>query len=830
MTEKGRNHMKQSAFFRIWMMILTVCILFVSCDTAAGTQGDDTHGSELGAVGPDMHTASAGKINLSLFSNDADPLPMFQSENRYQFEEISLESDGYTYSGLYKGYFHTEDQFCFTASDGQQGYMLSMEQDGSIAEARPYTAIYEKNDQWTESSGAIYMMEDGSIYYTSFPIKYLEGTNHCWIRHVGADGQLIASDVIPGTGPNRSMAVLEDRDDPIIIVGASDSVCVYDLSLNLIAEFPNSVSGAFMYAPDGRIYVSSYWLGQYLCFDPDAMTLEYTDNLSAPRNVDSHADRYFSAVPSAYDIYYADRKGFWGYRQGEQEAELLCSWSESSLTYSPEGNELNIYGVWDENTLIIRYLDPIKNTRKEGFLRRVSGTEQERIRVTLAFADAYLASMQYNTSNQILEYIADFNRNNDTYFIEYVDYADPAYRVTTYVGHPPTYLTPAFEEAALRNTAADLIVSWGYVREEMQKYVAANAFVNLGDALADALLPCVVSGYRASDGGLYALPIGIRLHTLVSAGDGNIGTPGSLNLPALYSLASSSTDGQTLFGSGFNGTALVQNFMAVTMASFADRTAKTCRFDSAEFAEFIRFYENIEEYRAFWNGMNDGMYMETSARHLVIGSAAYMEKVRNGEILLSELQLDNLNVFGSLYYLFDGNAFTLHGYPTETGECLLIDSEYDIHMSADSKVQRGAAEFLAYLLSDRIQQTDTLSMENFPITKSSFDAILDARRFFRFNTETPVSPAMDDSVTVNQIVYGFPLSEHPKEGQADIPFPEEDKARLRALFYDTPTQSMVDSTLTSILTEELSSYQAGIRTLEETQKILQSRLYIYVNE
>lgn len=228
--------------------------------------------------------------------------------------------------------------------------------------------------------------------------------------------------------------------------------------------------------------------------------------------------------------------------------------------------------------------------------------------------------------------------------------------------------------------------------------------------------------------------------------------------------------------------------------------------------------------------MSDEMFINSSGRDLYIGSAAYMEKVRNGEILLSELQLDNLNVFGSLYYLFDGKAFTLHGYPTETGECLLIDSEYDIHMSADSKVQRGAAEFLAYLLSDRIQQTDTLSMENFPITKSSFDAILDARRFFRFNTETPVSPAMLDSVTVNQIVYGFPLSEHPKEGQADIPFPEEDKARLRALFYDTPTQSMVDSTLTSILTEELSAYQAGIRTLEETQKILQSRLYIYVNE
>ena len=150
-------------------------------------------------------------------------------------------------------------------------------------------------------------------------------------------------------------------------------------------------------------------------------------------------------------------------------------------------------------------------------------------------------------------------------------------------------------------------------------------------------------------------------------------------------------------------------------------------------------------------------------------------------------------------------------------------------MNADSKVQRGAAEFLAYLLSDRIQQTDWFCMENFPVTKSGFELMLDARQFFRFNTETPVNTAMLDSVYVNQIVYNFPLSEKPWDGQADITFTEKDKERLRALFYETPTQSMVDSTLTSILNEELSAYQAGIRSLEETQKILQSRLYIYVN-
>lgn len=820
--------MIQSAFFRIWMMILTVCILFVSCDTAAGTQGDETRGSEIGAVGTETHTDSAGKINLSLFSNDADPLPMFQSENRYQFEEISLTSEGFPHSWFHKGYFNTEGQFCFPVSDGQQGYILSMEHDGGIAEVRPYTTILDTNEQWKEYTDSTYMMKDGSIYYTTYPSNYIEGTNHCMVHHVNADGQLIASAIVPGTNLNSRFAVLEDREEPLIVVSASDSTCVYDRTLNLIVEIPNTVHSSFQRAPDGMLYANAKWSGHYLRFDPDVQTLQEATDFFIPHNVNSRSNMYFSILPSSYDVYYADHKGFWGYCQGDAEAELLCSWTESDLTYSPEGNELTIYGVWDENTLIIQYLNPITNTRHQGILRRVTDEEQDRIRVTLAFADAYLASMQYNTSNQILEYITDFNRTNDTYYIEYVDYADPAYRVTTYTGHPPTHLTPAFEEAALRNTAADLIVSWGYAREDMQKYVEANMFVNLSDAVSDLLLPCVVSGYQASDGGLYALPIGIRLHTLVSADDIPTGT---LNLQTLYDLTSSCTDETALFSNrGYSGSALEQNFMAVTMASFADRSTKTCRFDSEAFSEFIRFYENLNQYRARRNGMSDEMFIDSSGRTLMIGSAAYMDKVRNGDILLSELRLDNLNVFGSLYYLFDGNAFTLHGYPTENGERLLIDSEYDIHMNADSKVQRGAAEFLAYLLSDRIQQTDWLCMENFPVTRSGFELMLDARQFFRFNTETPVSTAMLDSVYVNQIVYNFPLSEKPWEGQADIPFTAEDKARLRALFYETPTQSMVDSTLTSILNEELSAYQAGIRSLEETQKILQSRLWIYVNE
>ena len=59
---------------------------------------------------------------------------------------------------------------------------------------------------------------------------------------------------------------------------------------------------------------------------------------------------------------------------------------------------------------------------------------------------------------------------------------------------------------------------------------------------------------------------------------------------------------------------------------------------------------------------------------------------------------------------------------------------------------------------------------------------------------------------------------------------DADKTALRRLFYETEMQSLVDTTMSAIIKEELSAYRAGVRTLSEMQRILQSRLYIYVNE
>ena len=61
-------------------------------------------------------------------------------------------------------------------------------------------------------------------------------------------------------------------------------------------------------------------------------------------------------------------------------------------------------------------------------------------------------------------------------------------------------------------------------------------------------------------------------------------------------------------------------------------------------------------------------------------------------------------------------------------------------------------------------------------------------------------------------------------------FTEEETAHIRSLFYETEMQGMADQTVMSIINEELSYWQSGVKSPEETAKIIQSRVWIYLNE
>ena len=61
---------------------------------------------------------------------------------------------------------------------------------------------------------------------------------------------------------------------------------------------------------------------------------------------------------------------------------------------------------------------------------------------------------------------------------------------------------------------------------------------------------------------------------------------------------------------------------------------------------------------------------------------------------------------------------------------------------------------------------------------------------------------------------------------------EQDKETFLAILNSSGTISSAanDTVIVSILEEELSAYQSGAKTLEDVSKLIQSRVWIYLNE
>ena len=199
-------------------------------------------------------------------------------------------------------------------------------------------------------------------------------------------------------------------------------------------------------------------------------------------------------------------------------------------------------------------------------------------------------------------------------------------------------------------------------------------------------------------------------------------------------------------------------------------------------------------------------------------SDVLLDALRTGEVTFLDFPFCTIDAYAILNQLYGGNTIALHGYPSQDKEIVRFRSDIDISLNAASKVQLGAAQFIAYLLSDTIQlfSADTV----LPVTTSAIEALL-ATPTFVYTPDTMERLDTSYSAEILELVYPEALR---------ITYDEDDLAAVRPLLYNTETTVNIDTTVQTIINEEMSAYRAGVRSLAEAQKIMQSRLWIYINE
>ncbi len=420
----------------------------------------------------------------------------------------------------------------------------------------------------------------------------------------------------------------------------------------------------------------------------------------------------------------------------------------------------------------------------------------------------------------LLDTISLFNERNDEYYILCVD-------MTQIVdGDAPI---DRFDSYLLDGNKPDLV----YLHQFYRRYSNKNLLVDLSADYGDRLIGAIRNTYTEGNGAMYALPLSAKAF--------------------LYACKSSLIDGPLTWDDMYDlGKELKasdpDDHMALTTVDFeiiniynlirpyVDYETKSSSFHSDEFHRQVRFKEEmmeqyvVKEYGTFGNNGFD-----TGGRYGVIDNTEIISALEDGRVKLSYFPFLSLEGYASLKLFFGNTPFSLCGYPSHDSQ------RYNVNMSSagslavfsDSANLGGCKAFLDFLLSDDMQTSEMLIQHALPVTRTALEKAIDQNRYFYYY-ERPGEIGKSIEVGRVWLLDAQAVSAQPDPLMSStyktVEITDEDKEQILSFFDNSISYNNPDEVINKILNEELSVYRAGVRSLEETTKIIDSRVWIYLNE
>ena len=604
---------------------------------------------------------------------------------------------------------------------------------------------------------------------------------------VSADGKMLNSfDFIYDYGYDL---FISKTDEVYMICGRK--LYVFDKDLNPIAEIESTDSlERVMADADGNILVKSRVYNN-VCFryDPNTKTL------TAYKDIES--GQIFGLDSTIYTI---DDNGVY-----DSSAKLL-SWESSDILYKRTNN----FRIVNEDIILCNIKDYFDEFYKPVILKRVPDDEvAEKVILKLAI-------MGFDNVGIIEEGVALFNRDNKTYRIVTVDYS--------IYNKAPNYDQgmEKLNQDLIKGNQPDVVMIHFTMFRNIYTYTDKNVFIDLTEAISNSehkLLKCVESSYCNGDK-IYHLPIFMELNTIVTK-KSIIGENESFTLDKLYSLAESN---KTLFSKPVD-------ILNTAIYDFIDYDNKTCNFDSGDFIKLLEFQKNIGNYV----DKEKGAINNFTGSYFLTSDNLY-NSLANDELYFLHLPFNRLSGYLISKMCYGDDEFTICGYPTSTGNASMLFTEYTFGITEQSKVKNGAWEFIEFLLSDTIQNSETLTSYGFPVTMSGIEKLINTYAEYYLDINEPDSINNNEysgevSIIdrgVKEILPDNHMNKEFVEYVATIT--DEDKRKLLDFFNSTEVKSYTDDTITEIADEEFSAYESGAISAEETAKRIQNRVFTYINE
>ena len=650
-----------------------------------------------------------------------------------------------------------------------------------------------------------------------------------YLMHIAADGSTIASldlsdtnneDNEDGMSGNLSSFAVDAAGN--LYVSDYNNIYVLDAEGNVQFKLDGSQYNGSLYRLNAQ-QVGVMWYnytddvnaadenGQY--FVPiDLETKDWGEKVKLPSNV-------WSILPGddVYDFYYADNNNIFGYTAKTDTKDKLVDW----LACDVDTNNMNGYAMLSDSRVAALMQDwsTDPTTYQLIVLHRVDASEIKEKKV-LTLACMYL---DWNLRSMIVEY----NKTNDEYRINVVDYSEYATdddynagvtKLTTEIisgSVPDIFLTSnlPIDKYAAKGVIADL-----------------NTFMDGGNGLSrDYFVPQVMSALE-KDGKLYELPTSFSVQTAYALS--SIASQyDTWNVAAVQDAMTQLQEGATVFSDGWTKNTALSNCLSRNLSAFVDWTTGKCEFDSEAFQQLLAFCNSFPAETSD----GDGAIAYASSADIAVDDAMWESdatRITNGKQLMSTTGMYSFDSYiWNVYAIRDKITFT--GYPTEDGSGSSFELQMPMAISSVTKYPDAAWDFVCSI----IKKMNTIDENNyyygFPISQAAFDAEMTDIMTEQYQLdENGEQVDWDGDGEPDKAIRGsYETMENGETVYKDVyALTQEDIDQILGVINNTHSVYDYDQEILDIITDEVAAYFAGDKDVQTTASMIQSRVNLYVQE
>ena len=652
-----------------------------------------------------------------------------------------------------------------------------------------------------------------------------------YLMHVAADGSTIA---------NVDLSVTDDGTDEEDGMGSNISSFAVDAAGNLYVTDYNYIyvldaEGKLLFKIDDSQYSGSLcrlqpnqvgilWYnyatgtaestdenGQF--FIPvDLETKTWGEKIKMPANV-------WNVYPGddAYDFYYRNNDNIYGYTFASDTKDKLVDWMACDVDTSnmydsgmlSDGRVVGMTQDWSSDTAAYQLI----------VLHRIDASEvKEKTVLTLA-----CMGLDWSLRSKIVEY----NKSNDQYRIQVVDYSEYATdddynagitKLTTEIisgSVPDLFLTSSLpiDKYAAKGVVADLYT-----------------FMDGGSGLSrDYFVPQVLKAIE-KDGKLYELPTKFSVETAYALSS-IVDQYDTWNVAAVQDAMAQLQEGATVFSTGWTKSSVLNNCLTRNLAAFVDWTTGKCTFDSEAFQQLLAFCNSFPDD----SSSDDGIAYSSEAATVDTMDDPVWEsdatRILSGKQLMATTSFYSFEDY--IYNIYPvKDKVTFVGYPSESGEpgnSFYIQCPMAI--SSVTKYPDAAWDFVSTMI--RQTNEDAESMYAFPISQEAFDKKMTAVMTEQYQLdENGEQVDWDEDGEPDKMSIGsYEVVENGESTWQQVyALTQEDIDQILSVINSATGIVDYDDEILSIVSDEVSAYFAGDKDVQTTANMIQSRVNLYVQE